>query len=140
MDDLDRQLLACLREDARTATTALAKTLKVSRATVQHRIDRLRATGVLLGFTIRVQDDSRAERVRAIMSIEVEGARSAAVLKALRGVPAVEAAHTTNGRWDFVAELSAVDLAAFSEALDAIRNIDGIAATETSLLLRTQRF
>ena len=140
MDDLDQRLIALLRTDARTATAALAKALKVSRGTVQNRIDKLIATGVLLGFTVRVSADDATEGVRAIMNIEVKGAGSAAVLRALRGVPAVVAVHTTNGRWDLVAELNTPALAAFSTALDTIRAIDGIAATETSLLLKTTRF
>jgi len=119
MDDLDHRLIALLRADSRAPTAAIAATLKVSRGTVQNRIDRLRASGVLLGFTI---------------------GRMAQVQRALSGVPTVTATHTTNGRWDLVAELEAADLPAFSAALDSIRAIDGIAATETSLLLKTTRF
>jgi DNA-binding Lrp family transcriptional regulator len=140
MDDLDRRLIACLRDDARAPTTALAKALGVSRATVQSRIDRLRSSGVLLGFTVRLQPEAFADRIRAITSIEVEGARSEVVLKALRAIPAVTAVHTTNGRWDLVAELETVTLEEFSRALDAIRAIQDIAATETSLLLKSHRF
>jgi DNA-binding Lrp family transcriptional regulator len=140
MDDLDQRLIACLRDDARAPTTALAKALGVSRATVQSRIDRLRSSGVLLGFTVRLQPEAVAGHIRALTSIEVEGPRSEAVLRALRAVPAVTAVHTTNGRWDFVAELETVNLEAFSQALDAIRVIQGIATTETSLLLKSHRF
>ena len=39
------------------------------------------------------------------MTIAVEGNRTEAVLKALRGEPAVSSLHSTNGRWDIVAEL-----------------------------------
>jgi DNA-binding Lrp family transcriptional regulator len=140
MDDLDSRLIAMLRVDSRAPTAALAKALKVSRGTVQNRIDRLKAAGVLLGFTVRLgaEDDSR--NIRAVMTIVIEGGRMAAVTKALRGVPAVTAAHTTNGRWDLVAELETPDLPSFSAALDAIRNIEGVNATETSLLLKTARF
>ena len=140
MDDLDRRLIALLRDNARTPTAALAKTLRVSRGTVQNRIDRLQSSGTLLGFTIRVDDADDARRVRAITSIGIEGHRTTAVLTALRRIAAVRAAHSTNGRWDLVAELETPDLAAFSNALDEIRAIEGIAATETSLLLTTTRF
>ena len=140
MDELDTRLIALLRADSRAPAAQLAKALKISRGTVQNRIDRLVATGVLLGFTIRLNAEDDVQRVRAVMCLEIEGERMAAVLKALRGVPAVTAAHTTNGRWDLVAELEAPDLPAFSAALDSIRAIDGIAATETSLLLKTTRF
>jgi DNA-binding Lrp family transcriptional regulator len=135
MDDLDRRLLAMLRADARTPASTLAAELKVSRATVQNRIDRMRARGAIQGFTVRTRPDLETSRVRAIMCIEIKGERSAAVVKALRGLPEVAAIHTTNGRWDMVAELDTASLADFSRTLDEVRRIDGIAATETNLLL-----
>jgi DNA-binding Lrp family transcriptional regulator len=140
MDEIDRQLIAILRVDSRTPMAALARRLGVSRGTVQNRIDRLVRDGAILGFTLRAPPASEPQRVRAVMTIVVEGERSSAVVAALRGFPEVEAAHTTNGRWDLVAELSADSLAAFSHALDRIREIKGIATTETSILLASTRF
>jgi len=139
MDDLDRRLIALLRADARTPAAALAKRLKVSRATVQNRIARLRAAGDILGFTLRTPPADEG-RVRAIMAIAVEGERTGAVLAALRGLPEIAAVHMTNGRWDMLAELDTASLPDFSAALDRIRTIEGIAASETSLLLKTHWF
>ncbi len=139
MDETDRRLITLLRANARAPVAGLAKSLKVSRGTVQNRIDRMVERGDLTGFTIKVRDETAAERVRAIMAIAVEGERSGAVLRRLRGFPEVEAVHMTNGRWDMIAELETDSLAGFSAALDAIRLIDGISATETSLLLTTHR-
>jgi DNA-binding Lrp family transcriptional regulator len=137
MDEIDRKLIALLRVNARTPVATLSKTLKVSRGTVQNRIDRMIAAGAILGFTLRVRPDAEAERVRAIMAIAVEGERSGAVLKARRGFPEIDAVHMTNGRWDMLAELNAASLSDFSRLLDGVRLIEGIAATETSLLLTT---
>ena len=137
MDETNQRLIALLRANARAPVATLAKTLKVSRGTVQNRIDRMIARGDIVGFTVKAKAESKAERVRAIMAIAVEGERSGAVLRALRGFPQVERVHMTNGRWDMIAELNTDSLAGFSNALDGIRLIDGIAATETSLLLKT---
>jgi DNA-binding Lrp family transcriptional regulator len=139
MDETDRKLIILLRANARAPIAGLAKSLKVSRGTIQNRIDRMMARGDLVGFTIKVREEAKAERVRAIMAIAVEGERSGAVLRRLRGFPEVEAVHMTNGRWDMIAELETDSLAGFSAALDAIRLIEGISATETSLLLTTHR-
>ncbi|HWD68358.1 MAG TPA: Lrp/AsnC family transcriptional regulator, partial [Caulobacteraceae bacterium] len=109
MDETDRRLVSLLRDNARAPVAALAKSLKVSRGTVQNRIDRMLAKGQIGGFTVRVRDD--ADRVRAIMAIAVEGERSGAVLKALRAFPEVRAVHMTNGRWDMIAELETDSLA-----------------------------
>ena len=139
MDETDPQLLALLRADARASVASLAERLKVSRGTVQNRIDRMRQRGVIQGFTVRTRPDVEAQRVRAVMTISVEGESSPRVVRALQGFAEVVAVHTTNGRWDLVAELDTDSLAAFSAALDEIRRIPGIAATETSILLATTR-
>ncbi|HEY3949498.1 Lrp/AsnC family transcriptional regulator [Phenylobacterium sp.] len=139
IDDLDRKLLALLRNDSREPVASLAARLKVSRGTVQNRIRRLQADGTIQAFTVRTRPELEANRVRAIMCIAVEGGRSAAVIQALRGFPEVDKAHTTNGRWDLIAELDVATLAEFSRTLDQVRLVDGIAATETSILLATQK-
>ncbi len=140
MDELDRALVGLLRADSRLPAATLAQRLKVSRGTVQNRIARLLATGAIQGFTVKTRPEMEANRVRAIMTIAIEGERSSAVVKALQGFPEVAAVHTTNGRWDLVAELDVETLAAFSATLDAIRQIEGIASTETSILLATRKF
>lgn len=139
MDDIDRQLLALLRDNARTPVVALAKKLRVARATVQNRIAKLEHDGTIVGYTVRLKPEAEAHRIRAIMSIRIEGQRAEQVARLLRGHSNVVALHSTNGRWDLMAELRADSLEAFDQVLNAIRLIDGISSTETSILLSTQK-
>ncbi len=139
MNDTDRQLLALLRDNARMPVTELAKKLRLSRATVQNRIARLEESGVIAGFTVRVKPEAEAHRIRAWMGIAVEGNAAPQVLQTLRGEPAVHTLHTTNGRWDIVAELRADNLELFDRVLGWVRRIEGIASTETSILLSTHK-
>jgi len=139
MDDTDRQLLSLLRDDARASVASLAKVLRVSRGTVQNRLAKLEADGTITGYTVRLKPQAEGHRIRAFMTVAVEGNRTDAVLAALRGDPAVSALHTTNGRWDMVAELQADSLEAFDRVLSRIRLLEGIANTETSLLLSTTK-
>jgi DNA-binding Lrp family transcriptional regulator len=71
--------------------------------------------------------------------VAVDGEHAAAVLKSLCGIREVQALHTTNGRWDIVAELGVESLEAFDQALQRIRFIKGISNSETSLLLSTHK-
>lgn len=139
IDDTDRELLALLRQDARMPVATLATKLKVARGTVQNRMKRLERDGVIVGYTVRVKPQAEAHRIRALMTIVVEGNRGPEVLKALRGHPNVTGLHSTNGRWDLIAELRADTLEAFDRALGNIRLVEGIASTETSLLLSTHK-
>jgi len=50
---------------------------------------------------------------------------------------AVRAMHTTNGRWDVIVEIGTDTLEALDRVLAQIRKFDGIASSETSLLLNT---
>jgi DNA-binding Lrp family transcriptional regulator len=137
MDNTDRRLIALLRQDARATIASLAKALGVARGTVQNRMARLEKDGTIVGYSVRLKPQVDEHRIRALMTIAVEGNRTEAVIAALRGDPAVGALHSTNGRWDIVAELRADSLASFDQVLGRIRQLDGIASTETSLLLST---
>ena len=139
MDDIDRQLIALLRDDARTSVVTLAAKLRVARATVQNRIARMEADGTIVGYTVRLRPEAEAHRIRAIMGIVVEGNHGEAVRRTLRGHANVVALHSTNGRWDLMAELRTDTLEAFDQVLSAIRSIEGIAHTETSILLSTHK-
>jgi DNA-binding Lrp family transcriptional regulator len=140
MDTTDRRLLSMLRDNARVSVAAMAKSLGVARGTVQNRLARLEADGVIAGYTIRLKLQDEDQGIRALMTVAVEGNRTDEVLRALKGDPAVCALHTTNGRWDIVAELRTESLEAVDRVLGRIRQIDGISNTETSLLLSTHKY
>ncbi|HUX74783.1 MAG TPA: Lrp/AsnC family transcriptional regulator [Steroidobacteraceae bacterium] len=139
MDDFDRRLIALLRSDARATVAALAKALGAARGTVQNHIAKLEANGTIAGYTVRLKPQTDVQRITALMTIEVEGNNLDKVLRTLRGDPAVDALHTTNGRWDLVAELRADSLEAFDQVISRIRSLESIARTETSLLLSTHK-
>jgi DNA-binding Lrp family transcriptional regulator len=139
MDDLDRRLIGLLRADARSSVASLAAALKVSRGTVQNRIARLERDGTIAGYTLRLKPQVDEQRIAALMTIAVEGNSADAVLRTLRGDTAVRALYTTNGRWDIIAELRADSLEDFDKVLRRIRLVEGIAQSETNLLLSTYK-
>lgn len=135
MDDLDHRLIAALRVDGRASLSELAKKLGVSRGTVQNRLDRLIAADVILGFTVRLKDGAESDRIRAIMMIEVAGKSTRKVVQALRGLPQIHALHSTNGAFDLIAEIEVASLVEFDRVLSSVRSIEGVARSETNLLL-----
>lgn len=139
MDELDQALIALLRRNARLSVADLAHKLKVSRGTVTNRLRRLEDGQVILGYTVRLRPESEPERIRAWMSVLVEGNQTRAVIASLLGEPGVVKLHDTNGRWDLLAELEATSMNELSDILERIRLIKGIHSTETSIHLRTYR-
>ena len=128
-----------LRHDSRRAVTDIAVALRVSRATVQARITRMESRGDILGYTVVLRADAVSSPVRGLTFIEVEGRHADRVIDTLRGFAEVSAIHTTNGRWDAVAEISAESLTELDAILRRIRLVQGITGSETHLLLATPR-
>jgi len=139
MDDLDQRLLGLLRTNARESVATLAKRLGVSRGTVNNRIARLEAENVIVGYTVRLRPDAKPAQISAWMSIAIDGNETRRVISMLLGEPGVAALHDTNGRWDLLAELRAQSISDMSIILERVRLIKGIAATETSLHLKSYK-
>ena len=135
----DRKLLAALTRDARASVTTLASQIGVSRATVQTSMDRLMTSNTIQRFTIDVDPGAGGELVRAVMTIEVQGNLTSAVVRALNKMPEVVSLHSTNGAWDLVAQIETTSLADFDGLLRRTREIPGILNSETSLLLTTAK-
>ena len=139
MDDVDQRLISALRHDARAALSDLALTLGVSRTTVRGRIEKLRRAGEIVGFSVVLKGDVAQDPVRGLMMIGIEGRGTDRILRQLAGFPAVRAVHSTNGRWDLIVEIGTATLEELDQVLAHIRKFDGIAHSETSLLLSTKK-
>ncbi|MEM9871392.1 MAG: Lrp/AsnC family transcriptional regulator [Pseudomonadota bacterium] len=139
MDNVDNRLLAALRDDARASHSTLAATLGLSRATVRARIDKMVARGDIVGFSVVTKAEVQRDPVRGLMMIGIEGRGTDKIMRALQGMPEMRALHSTNGRWDVIVEIGTDTLDGFDAVLFRIRRLDGVVASETSLLLSTRQ-
>lgn len=139
LDDLDRQLIALLRHDARLSVATLAAKLGTSRGTIHNRLRKLEDNLVIVGYTVRLRPEAEPQRIRAWMGVRVDGNQGRTVIATLLGEPGVAALHDTNGRWDMLAELSAASMSELSGVLERIRLAKGIQNTETNILLASYR-
>lgn len=139
MDASDQRLIAALRHNARASLSDLAAQLGLSRTTVRARIERLQQRGDIVGFTVVLRGDTVTDPVRGLMMIGIEGRGTDRILRQLHGLPEVRALHSTNGRWDVIAEIGTETLESFDAVLSQIRRFDGVATSETSLLLSTRK-
>ncbi|MBB5090759.1 DNA-binding Lrp family transcriptional regulator [Pseudochrobactrum saccharolyticum] len=139
VDELDQKLITLLRHNARRSISDLALDAGVSRATARARLERLEKDGHILGYTVILRADTVEQAVRGIMMIEIEGHVTERVVKALGGFSEISEIHTTNGRWDLIAEINADTLSDLDSVLRRVRLVPGITNSETNLLLATPR-
>ncbi len=139
VDELDQKLITLLRHNARRSISDLALDAGVSRATARARLERLEKDGHILGYTVILRADTVEQAVRGIMMIAIEGHVTERVVKALGGFSEISEIHTTNGRWDLIAEINADTLSDLDSVLRRVRLVPGITNSETNLLLATPR-
>lgn len=138
VDDIDRQMLALLGENARLSVTALARDLGIARTTAQARLDRLEARGIIAGYALRLGDRARTQMIRATVLVQIEPRTQPGILRALGKVPQLEAAFTTSGRYDLALELAARDTETLDATLDRIAALHGVRGLETLVHLSTK--
>lgn len=131
----DRELLSVLREDARASVADIARRLKLSRTTVQSRLERLEREGVIAGYTVRLHEDAERSWIRAYIFITVLPKQMAAVVGALRAMPEVRTLHSVSGPFDLVAVGAVPTVGEMDELTDRIGAIDGVERTTSSIIL-----
>ena len=139
MDELDKRLLQALQRDGRASVSELADVLGVTRTTVRTRMDRLRASGEITGFTVTTRADVAPSAIRGLMMLGIEVRGTERIMASVAAMPEVRAVHSTNGTWDLIVEIGTETLEAFDKVLFAIRRMDGVTRSETNLLLSTRQ-
>lgn len=138
MDILDQDLIALLRRNGRESIANLSVALGVSRATVRNRLEKLQASGVITGFTVTLREQGLVHPVRGMMMIKIAGHKTERIISRIHRIRAVQSVYSTNGRWDLIVELATEDLLSFDAALGQMRQIEGIAESETNIMLATK--
>lgn len=138
MDDTDKALVALLRKNARMTVSDLASHLGVTRSTIRTRMQRLELSGEITGYQVVLRQDQSLHPVRGIMLLGIEGRGSRRIGRMLLGMTEVQSVHNTNGRWDMIVELGTRTLEELDQVLARIREMDGVATSETNLLLSSK--
>lgn len=138
ISEKDRALLSLLAENARMPVAELARKLGLSRTTVQARIERLEADGVIAGYGIRLSDSYLSGLVRAHVLITIAPKALAGVTAALAAIKEVTTLHSVSGSFDLIAILTAPSIADLDRLIDGIGALDGVERTLSSVILSTR--
>lgn len=138
LDKLDHLLLARLREDARAPVSELARSLDISRTTVQSRIKRLEREKVITGYSVRVAESFEKDQIHAYVMITVGPKRAASVSAEIKRMPAVRLLQSVSGTFDMIALAVAPSVREMDDLIDAIGNLEGVERTTSSVVLSTK--
>lgn len=136
LDDIDRKLIALLQDNARLSTVHLAKAVGLSRSTVQERVARLEAAGVIAQYTVRL--GSQGDPLRAWLLLRyADGFTCDDVMPRLAELPQVQACHSVAGEIDLMVLVEAGSPAALADLREAVAAMKGVDDVTTLPVLRT---
>lgn len=138
LDDVDQHLLARLRENARAPVAELARSLGLSRTTVQSRLARLERTGVVSGYSVRLSEAAERGLIHAFVMLTVEPKQASAVTTALRRLAGVRRLQSVSGPFDMIAAVEAPSVERMDALIDEIGAIGGVERTNSSIVLSTK--
>ncbi|MEV4952729.1 MULTISPECIES: Lrp/AsnC family transcriptional regulator [Paenarthrobacter] len=137
-DEIDAQILAELRRNARISLAQLGGKVLLSRNAVRQRIERLERDGFINGYTIKESAGNGAPTVNAVLLIQRQDRmRGGDVIAGLRAIPEITTCDVVSGELDLIARVEAPDAARIQEIWRQVSEFPGVRDTTTALSLST---
>ncbi|MGH3417659.1 MAG: Lrp/AsnC family transcriptional regulator [Actinocrinis sp.] len=137
LDQLDVLLITTLAQNPRAGFLELSRITKVSRATVQARVQRLEAEGVVTGHGPDIDLAAAGYPVLAFVTLEIAQGRLDEITEELGRLPEVLEAHATTGLSDVHCRVAAPSNEGLQEALLRINRIQAVVRSTSVIALST---
>jgi Lrp/AsnC family transcriptional regulator, regulator for asnA, asnC and gidA len=137
IDQLDRQILSKLIENANTPYTELAKQLYVSSGTIHVRMGKMEKMGLVKGATLKIDYHKLGYDITAFLGIYLDkSSLYDEVARQLEEIQEIVEAHYTTGLYSIFVKIRCRDTNHLRDILhDKIQKIVGIQRTETFIAL-----
>ena len=131
----EQQLLRLLQENSRRTVSDLANELGLSRATVQQTMERLERSGVIQGYTIKINPHYQQQQVSAYIMISVIPRKTADIVRQIHKVPQLDMLCTISGQYDLIAKVTEATTEALDNSIDRIATLDGVEKALSHIVL-----
>ncbi|MER7006598.1 Lrp/AsnC family transcriptional regulator [Dactylosporangium sp. NPDC000555] len=136
LDAIDQRIIALLQEDARSSYAEIGEKVALSAPAVKRRVDRLRSSGVIRGYTALIDPGAVGWTTEAFVELFCTGRTSPQQIRAAaKRHAAVVGAYTVSGEADALVHLRAMDMAGLEEALEKLRAEPFVTSTRSMIVL-----
>ena len=138
-DGLDRDIMRLFARNPRIGVLGASRALGVARGTVQARLERLEASGVLTSWAPTIDTGALGFPVSAFATLEIaQRAGHNPVAEHLRAIPEVLEAHTITGEADMMVRLVARSNADLQRVIDLVVASPDVVRAATVIVLATE--
>jgi DNA-binding Lrp family transcriptional regulator len=136
IDDIDHRLLGLLRQDGRRTYSEMAPVVGLSVAAVKRRVDRMRETGLITGFSVQIDHAQLGWGIEAFAELRYTGrTRVSDIVASTAKIPEVQAVYGTAGDPDALIHLRVRDVAHLRDVIDTLRATGTVTGTKTLMVL-----
>jgi len=136
VDVIDHRVIGCLLRDGRATYAEIGAEAGLSAPAAKRRVDRLRASGAIRGFTVVVDPSTLGWTTEAYVEVYCQGTVSPQDLRrSLERVPEVVGACTISGAADALLHMLAVDIRHLEQAMERVRDEPNVDHTESVIVL-----
>ncbi|MDA9574263.1 Lrp/AsnC family transcriptional regulator, partial [Porticoccaceae bacterium] len=104
-------------------------------ATVQQTMERLERSGVIQGYTIKINPHYQQQQVSAYIMISVIPRKTADIVRQIHKVPQLDMLCTISGQYDLIAKVTEATTEALDNSIDRIATLDGVEKTLSHIVL-----
>ena len=137
LDEVDLKILRELQRDARISFKTIAEKVGVSEATIFVRVKKMHERGTIKGFTTLVSPAAVGKPLTAIVFVRENPKAHSGTLDALRKIEDIYEVYDVTGQYYSILKIRASGTDELGRIMDEVARIDGIAGTETIIVLRT---
>ena len=127
LDKIDLKILAALQRDGRMTKIRLAEAVNLSPTACWERLSRLEKSGVIAGYTARINPDKLARRTAVLVEIVLKSHQQSDFSrfeKAILEEPAIVACDATGGGVDYILKVVTEDIDAYQRLIDRLLGLD----------------
>lgn len=136
MDAVDREIIGHLMRDGRATFAEIGAGVGLSAPAVKRRVDRMRASGQITGFTALIDPAALGWTTEAYVEIHYDGNVSAAELKRnLEAIPQVVGAWTVAGNPDAIVHVMATNMAEIEQVVERMREHARVERTRSAIVM-----
>ena len=138
MDDIDRAILNCLRNNARISNRELAEQVHLSPSAALERVRKLKRSGIIKGFCTMFDCAKLGRGLNVLIELEIEkNIQDHDIADKLVSYPEITAIYDVAGDADYLLKVAVPDSEALRQLMNRISLIPGVRSSHTTLVLRT---
>ena len=137
LDALDLALLTALQLSRRAGILELSRSVKVARATVQSRLERMERSGVITGYGPDIDIAAAGYPVQAFVTLEIAQSSLDKLHQDLSSIPGVLEAYATTGTGDVLCRVAAASNAELQQTLLQLNGSPWVTRSTSAVLLST---